>query len=263
MSKNIKVVAIIQARMSSSRLPGKVLIEIVGKPVLWHIVNRLREAKRVDKIVIASPKKDADKPIMKFAQEHNIDHYEGSERDLLDRIYQAAKKFGADVIVLITADCPLIDPAVVDMTVKYYLDNSDRFDCVSTGTPLQTSRPYPDGLDTMVFSFNALEKMWKEVKDPFWREWFAANFCEHPGKYRHTTVPCKENLPYMRWTLDYEDDLEFITEVYKRLYREDRVFLMEDVLELLGQNPELMDINKGHIPEEPFIKALETRKGGE
>ena len=256
----INIVAVVQARMGSSRLPEKVLKEIMGKPALWHLVNRLKHAHLVNKIIVATSDKDADKPILKFTRENNIDSYAGSELDLLDRIYQAAKKLAADAVVLITADCPLIDPAVVDTVIKYYLDNRGKFDLVSTGTPLQTSKPYPDGLDTAVFSFKALQEMWQEVKDPFWREWFAANFYEHPEKYRYAIMPCKDDLSNMRWTLDYEDDFEFITEVYKRLYQEDKIFLMEDVLHLLSQNPELMEINKGHKPEEPFIKALETKK---
>ena len=257
----MNVVAIVQARMSSTRLPGKVLKEVVGKPVLWHIINRLQKAKLVDKVVIAAPKTNADKPIIKFAQENDIDYYAGSEFDLLDRIYQAAKKFKADAIVWITADCPLIDPGIVDRVVEFYLVNNDKFDVFSTGKPLQKKRPIPDGLDTVVFSFQVLERMWHEVKDPFWREWFVANFSQHPEKYRYGTLPVKEDLSHLRWTLDHEDDLNFITEVYKRLYREDRVFLMEDVIRLLCQNPELIGINKEHTPEEAYIQALETRRG--
>ena len=256
----MNVVAIVQARMSSTRLPGKVLKEVVGKPVLWHIINRLQKAKLVDKVVIAAPKTNADKPIIKFAQENDIDYYAGSEFDLLDRIYQAAKKFKADAIVWITADCPLIDPAVVDMVVRHFLDNLNKFDIFSTGKPLQ-KRAIPDGLDTMVFSFKTLEKMWQEVKDPFWREWFAASFSAYPEKYRYGTLPVKEDLSHLRWTLDYEDDLRFITEIYKRLYREDKIFLMEDVLRLLRQNPELMKINQGHQAEAAYMKVLEAKKG--
>ena len=104
--------------------------------------------------------------------------------------------------------------------------------------------------------------MGDEVEDPFWRGWFAASFFEHPEKYRCGTLPVEEDLSYLRWTLDYEDDLRFIRQIYKRLYREDKVFLMEDVLHLLSQNPQLMEINKGHIANEAYIKALKTRKGG-
>ncbi len=257
----MNIVAIVQARMGSTRLPGKVLKDLVGKPVLWHIVNRLRDARLVDNVVIAAPENDANKPIIRFARENNIPYYAGSELDLLDRIYQAAKKFNADVIVWITADCPLIDPGVVDTVVKCFLDNKDKYDVVSAFAPLQERRPYPDGLDTAVFSFEVLEQMWREVKDPFWRGCFVANLSEHPEKYRYGTLPVKEDLSHLRWTLDYEDDLKFITEVYKRLYREDKVFLMEDVLELLHQHPELMEINKGHTSGEAYIKALEVKKG--
>lgn len=256
----MNVVAIVQARMSSARLPGKVLKEVLGKPVLWHIVNRLQKAKLVNKVVIATPNTNTDKPIIKFAQENDIDYYAGSELDLLDRIYQAAKKFKADAIVLITADCPLIDPEIIDQVVKFYLANNDKFDVFSTGKPLQKRRPLPWGLDTVVFSFQVLERMWHEVKDLFWREWFVANFSRHPEKYRHGTLPVKEDLSHLRWTLDHEDDLNFITEVYTRLYREDRVFLMEDVIRLLHQNPELTEINKEHTANEAYIQALETGK---
>ena len=126
--------------MMSTRLPGKVLKEVVGKPVLWHIVHRLQAAKLVNRVVIAAPDNEADKPIIKFAQENSIDCFAGSENDLLDRIYQAAKKYRADVVVWITADCPLIDPEVVDRVIQCYLDNQDRYDIVSAFGPLQEKR---------------------------------------------------------------------------------------------------------------------------
>jgi spore coat polysaccharide biosynthesis protein SpsF len=254
----MKIVAIIQARMGSTRLPGKVLKDILGKPMLWHLINRLEHARLVDKIIIATSDNKGDRPIISFAEENEIPCYAGSDVDLLDRLYQAAKKFGADAVVRITGDCPLVDPAVVDKVTKAYLDNEDSFDYVSNVHP----PTYPDGLDTEIFSFQALKRAWEEVKEPFRREWITTNFFEHPKKYRLGNVEYDEDLSYMRWTVDYEDDFDFVTQIYERLYEEDRVFLMEDVLNLLRQNPKLMDINKGHIANEAYIEALETRKGG-
>lgn len=258
--KSMNIVAVVQARMQSTRLPGKVLKEVVGRPVLWHIVQRLRAAKLVDRVVIAAPDGQADEPIHVFAEENGIDFYAGSEHDLLDRIYQAAKKYAADMVVWITADCPLVDPTVVDAVIQHYLDNQGRYDVVSAFGPLQEKRPYPDGLDAMVFPFRLLEGMWREVKDPFWREWFAPNFSRQPEKYRYGTMPVYRDLSHLRWTLDREDDLEFISQVYQRLYRKDRIFLMEDVLKLLEEQPELTEINKNQIPEAAYKQALETRK---
>lgn len=252
----MKVVAVVQARMGSSRFPGKVLKEILGKPMLWHLINRLKHARLVNKIIIATSDNDGDKPIIEFAKDNGVDYYAGSELDLVDRLYQAAKRFGADAIVRITGDCPLVDPALVDNVIKTYLDNEDRFDYVSNVTP----RTYPDGLDTEIFSFRALKRAWEEVEDPFRREWITTNFFEHPEKYRLGNVEHSEDLSHMRWTVDYQDDFDFVTEIYKRLYQEDKIFLMEDILNLLNKCPELVEINKSHSGEDGYMEALK-RKG--
>ncbi len=236
----MKVVAIIQARMGSSRLPGKVLEAILEKPTLWHLINRLQTAQLVDKIVIATSINQQDKPIVKFAEENGIDCYAGSELDLVDRLYQTAREYGAEAMVRITGDCPLVDPLVVDRVTKYYLDGQGSLDYVSNVSP----RTYPDGLDTEVFSLSALERVWQEVKDPREREMIPENFLEHPKKYRLGNVAYDRDLSAMRWTVDYPDDLKFITEIYRRLYREDKIFVMADILELLTKNPELPEINR-------------------
>ena len=251
----MNVVAIIQARMDSTRLPGKALKDILGKPMLWHIFNRLRHAKLVNQIVIATSNRRSDNPIVKFAEENEIPYYAGSEIDVVDRLYRAAKKFGADAVVRITVDCPLVDPAVVDKVTKAYLDNEDSFDYVSNTHP----PTYPDGLDTEIFSFQALKRAWEEVKEPFGREWITTNFFEHPEKYRLGNVEYDEDLSYMRWTVDYQDDLDFIIEVYRRLYQRDKIFLMKDILDLLKKNPGLMEINKHHERDEGYLEALKER----
>ena len=251
----MKIVAIIQARMSSTRLPGKVLKDICGKPMLWHIHNRLRHAKLVDQVVIATSNRKSDVPIVRFAEENEIPCYAGSELDLLDRWNKAIKKFKADAVVRVTGDCPLADPTIVDKVVKYYLEKGP-FDFVSNSRPKAT---YPDGLDVEIYAAKALEKAWKEIRDPFLREWGSANFFEHPEKYSLANLENNEDLSHMRWTVDYQDDLDFVREIYRRLYRQDSIFLMEDILNLLNKYPELMKINKSHVGQDSYKEALGRR----
>jgi spore coat polysaccharide biosynthesis protein SpsF len=255
----LNVVAVVQARMGSSRLPGKVLEDILGKPILWHIVRRLRASAMVTRVVIAAPDSVENKPIIKFAKDNEIDCYAGSENDLLDRTYQAAKPFNPDVVVWITADCPLIDPGVVDRVLQYYLDNRGQYDVIFTAGPLQEKGPVPDGLDTCAFNFQVFEQAWRDVRDPFWREWFAAGFSRDTGKYRFGTLPVDRVLSNYRWTVDYPDDLEFIRTIYQRLHREDSVFLMDDVLKLLEESPELVKINQDYIWQQGYVEALKNK----
>lgn len=247
----VKVLAIVQARMGSSRLPGKVLKEILGRPVLWHLINRLKQAKLINQIIIATSDNDRDEPIVRFAKENGIACYAGSESDLVDRLYQAATKYLADAIVRITADCPLVDPVLVDRIIKLYLDSKGSLDYVSNINP----RTYPDGLDVEIFSFQALKKVWEEVKDPFRREWITTNFFEHPEEYHLGNLEHGEDLSRLRWTLDYQEDLDYIVEIYKRLYLDDRVFQMKDILALLREHPELNEINKSYAGEDGYIEA--------
>jgi len=231
-----KVVAIVQARMGSSRLPNKVLMDIIGKPLLWHIVNRLRYARLIDDIIIAAANSERDNAIVDFAKENKIACYTGSENDLVDRIYKASKYSDADVIVRITADCPLVDPVLVDKVIGVFLDGEGKFDFVSNTNP----RTYPDGLDVEVFSFKALERVWKEVTDLHMREMIVLNFLEHTEKYRLGKVVYKEDLSQLRWTVDYQEDFDFVKEIYKRLYQVGKPFLMGDILELLRRNHKLV-----------------------
>ncbi len=146
------IVAVVQARMSSTRLPGKVLAEVAGHPMLWHVVHRLRRARLVNRIVVATSENPADDAIQQFCKQESIDCFRGSESDVLDRYYQAAQAFSADVVVRITADCPLIDSNIVDRVIQHFLD--DDLDYVSNALRYT----YPDGLDVEVFSFAALEQ---------------------------------------------------------------------------------------------------------
>jgi len=251
----MKVIAAIQARMASTRLPGKVMKEILGRPVIWHIFSRLKQAKLVNQIIIATSNNPDDKVIAGFAKANAIDCYTGSENDIVDRLYQPMKQFKADAIVRITADCPLADPGIVDKVTGLFLDAKGGYDYVSNINP----PTFPDGLDTEIFSFTALERVWHETKTPFEREWIAANFFEHPEKFRLGNVTNDSDLSHMRWTVDYQDDFDFVMEIYKRLYRPDKTFLMEDVLDLLKKYPELSKINQSHARNEGYTEALKNQ----
>ncbi len=236
----MKVSAIIQARMSSTRLPDKVLANIEGKPMLWHVINRLKRTELINEVIVATTTNRKDEPIIELAKETGVESFSGSEEDVLDRYYQAAKKYKVDVIVRITADCPLIDSQIADKVIKYYLNNKNKFDYVSN----ILVRTYPRGLDTEVFSFNALEKSWYKTKKLYEREHVTPYICEHPETFRLANVENSKDLSYMRWTVDEEKDLEFVREVHKRLYKKGVVFLMQDVLNLLEKESELSKINR-------------------
>jgi len=244
----VRVIAIVQARMNSTRLINKVMRDIVGKPMLWHIVNRLQHAKTVEEIVISAASGRVNKPIIDFAEENHIPYYAGSELDLIDRWYQTAIKFKADAIVRVTGDCPLVDPILTDALIDYYIKNQP-LDFVSNSRPKAS---YPHGLDVESYSFSALKRAWNEVEGDFLREWGSVNFFEHPETYRIANLSHSKDLSNLRWVVDYEDDLEFVREIYRNLYKEGEAFLMEDILKLLERNPQIAQINKKHVGDDTY-----------
>lgn len=256
-----RVVALVQARMGSTRLPGKVMKNVMGKPVLWHVIDRLRKTKLLDEIVVVTTTKRRDRTITALAKEIGVRSFTGSEQDVLDRYYQAAKLYGAEVVVRITADCPLIDPELTDEVIKYFLTNN--YDYVSSARALTIraglySKPaYPDGLDVEVFSFSALKKAWEEAKLLSDREHVTTYIWRNDDLFRTYTVECEEDLSNMRWTLDTKEDLRFIREIYKRLYKKNSFFGMKEILSLLKANPELFKINYYAARNEGYLKSLE------
>jgi spore coat polysaccharide biosynthesis protein SpsF (cytidylyltransferase family) len=256
-----KVVAIIQARMSSSRLPGKVLKKIVGEPVLWHVINRLKEAKLVDAILVATTSNALDKPLINLMHSIGIQSYAGSEQDVLDRYYQASKISRADVVVRITSDCPLLDPKVVDTVISYFLNND--FDYASNtcgGFNSGCKETYPDGLDTEVFSFAALENAWKNAVLQSEREHVTAFIWKNPAIFKIGHVVYPKDLSKMRWTVDYEQDFLFVSEIYNRLSKKGLTFGMDDILSLLETHPELTNINSNIMRNEGYLKSLKEDK---
>ena len=238
-----RIVAIIQARFGSTRLPGKVLRDILGKPMLGRVIERLKISQLIDEIVVATTK-ERNKAILRIAHGYGVKGFVGSEDDVLDRYYQAAKRYKANVIVRITGDCPLIDTEVVDKVVECYIRTKDiDFACNIM------RRSYPRGLDTEVFSFNVLKRVWQEAKESYQREHVTPYIYEHSKMFHLANIENNEDLSYMRWTVDEERDMEFVREIYGRLYRKEAIFLMKDVLNILAKEPQLVQINEGVIQE--------------
>lgn len=259
-TRNIMIIAIIQARMSSQRLRNKVVADIVGQPMIWHVVNRVKSAKKINKVVLATSDQPADQKVIAVARQIGVDSYAGSESDVLDRYYQAAKKYNADIIVRVTGDCPLVDPNIIDQTVEYFLNND--FDYVSTAhTNESMNSAYPDGLDTEVFNFSSLAKAWQEAKLKSEREHVTPYIWKNPKIFKISNWQgddCDQDYSKMRWTVDEECDLKFVREVYKNLYSNKNVFSMKDILNLLKKNPELTEINSDIQRDEGYIKSLKS-----
>ncbi|MBU1158552.1 MAG: glycosyltransferase family protein [Candidatus Thermoplasmatota archaeon] len=248
-----RVVMIIQARMGSSRLPGKVMKLISGKPMLWHVVNRAKGCAEVGTVVVATTTNEEDRAVKDLAEKNGVGTFCGSEDDVLDRYYQAAKAYRADVIVRITADCPLIDPQLIDRMVRHYIDNSDKYDYVGMARPSR----YPNGLDTEVFSFAALERAWREARLKSEREHVTPYIWKNEHLFRIGAVGMDRDCSSYRWSVDEERDLELVREIHKHLYEEGRFFTTEEVLELLSRMPELADINRGIPRDAGYQKSLE------
>lgn len=244
----MKITAVIQARVGSSRLPAKVLMDIQGKPMLWHIVKRVSSAKLIDEVVIATSKNNNNDRIVKFAKEHHFKIFRGSENNCLDRYYKAAKEFKADVVVRITADCALICPEVIDNVVSEYLRNS--YDYV-TNTIYYT---YPEGCDVEVFSFEALKKAWRECRDSVAREHVTPYF-KDSGRFRIKNLENKIHInpEEYKWSVDRIEDMEFVRRVYKCLYH-GNVFSYKEIMDLLEKYPELKQINSKAIINEGFYR---------
>jgi spore coat polysaccharide biosynthesis protein SpsF len=226
--------------MGSVRLPGKVLMDIAGRPILWHIINRLNRCRLINQIVVATSINVKDDAIEQFCKENNVHFYRGKEKDVLDRYYQTAIAYEADVVIRITADCPLIDPTIVDKVIHAYLSNKKTFD----GASNTINRTYPRGLDTEVISFFALQGTWKKATKDYEREHVTIFMYEHADSFRLYSVENNADLSHLRWTVDENEDLDFAREVFKRLYNGANIFLMEDILRVLEKEPRLAGINR-------------------
>ena len=252
-----KVVAIIQGRMSSSRLPGKILADIAGQPMLQRVFIRTSRAATVNETIFATTTDSSDDPVEEYCDFSGIPFTRGSLYDVLDRYYQAAKGAKADVVVRITADCPVIDPMLIDDVVNTMIDG--KYDFVCNRLPPPWHRTYPIGLDVEACTFKVLAKAWKEAKEPQHREHAMPYFYEgveltrqsrtletgiSPRGFKVALLHHTTDFGDYRWTVDTPEDLEFMRQVYSRFDGRDD-FSWKDVLDLVHNEPKLMEINAG------------------
>ena len=258
-----RIVAIIQARMSSSRLPGKVLLDISGQSMLARVVERTRLAHTLDEVVVATTSDPSDDPVADLCAQRGYPNYRGSLHDVLDRYYQSAKAFAAQVIVRITADCPLIDPSVIDQTVRVFLGEAENpesysvisspetrsnldkdfpWDFAANRLPPPWGRTYPIGLDTEVCTFQALTRAWKEADQPYQREHVMPFLYEHDA-FRVILLNTEPDYGALRWTVDTSEDLELVRQIYAH-FEPRWDFSWQEVIELFKRQPSLARINQ-------------------
>lgn len=244
-----KIGCIIQTRMGSTRLPGKVMLNIDGKnPIIYYVIKQISESRLCDQIVIATTTLSEDEKIIKFAKNMSIACFRGSVEDVLDRYYQCAKIFSFSTIIRITSDNPLIDPKLVDDAILFYKSNS--YDYVTNCKP----RTFPQGTEVEIFSFNALEKIWKNARKLSEREHVTPYFYNNPKQFKIFNIRNDEDLSHLRWTVDKMEDLEFIKNIVSKIKKSP--ILMSDILKLLKMEPELININKNYVMDEGYLKSL-------
>ncbi len=265
--KKSRTIAIIQARMGATRLPGKVLLDIGGQPMLVRVVERVRRAGRLDGVVVATTIQSQDDPVADLCQKRGYACSRGSLQDVLDRYYQSARSAGATEVVRITADCPAMDPQLIDLTVNEFRRAGADF--AANRLPPPWSRTYPIGLDVEVCTFAALERAWREADQPFQREHVMPYLYEgipagalrstrnavavSPRGFRVLLVNHDPDYGVLRWTVDTTPDLELLRRVYARFDNQD-TFSWTDVLALFEREPELTGINAS-IPQKSGLEA--------
>lgn len=232
--------AIVFARMTSSRLPAKEMLEIQSKPILQHVIERIRRSKQLEMIVLATTMNPADDVLEELGKRLGVNVFRGSEHDVLDRCYRAAIKFSLDPVVRITADDPCKDPEIIDQAVNAFIDSKGCYELVCN-----TQKPtFPEGLDVEVISFSALERTWKEASDPLEREHVTMHMLNNPGKFRTLNIENSNDLSDIRLTIDTMEDFRLIKSVYDALYPANSDFSWKDVVRYLELHPELLEVNK-------------------
>ena len=239
----MKVAASIEARMGSSRLPGKSIKKILDKPMLELMIERVKDCKQVDDIIVATSSDKKDNVIAELASRLNVNHFRGSEDDVLDRVLNAAKMIKADVIVELWGDCPLIDPEILDDLVTFYKKNT--FDCIGTSLP-NFPKEFPLGISALIFSTRILDDISKITKKPEDRENVSNYIYENPDKYTIASLPCPSelNFPDLRLVVDEESDFQLIKSIFEKLYPQNPHFRTGDIIQFLNDNPSLKKLNQ-------------------
>ncbi|MCZ8514883.1 glycosyltransferase family protein [Paenibacillus filicis] len=239
----MKSVVIIQARMGSTRLPGKVLKTLIDKTVLAHVIERTQAFQNVQEIVVATTRGSQDDPIVEEAKRLGVMVSRGSESDVLSRYYEAALQLQADHVIRITSDCPLIEPEVSSLVIREYLEDG-KYDYISN----TLERTYPRGLDTEVFSFASIETAHRETSSTHDREHVTPYIYNNPERFRCRSIVSREDIPEYRWTLDTPEDWELIRRIYEALYQPGRLFSWKEAAAVMQANPSWLSINS-HIEQ--------------
>lgn len=240
---------IIQARLGSSRLPGKVLREIKGKSVLLHCLEQISYSTLIDDIIVATTTNPNDNLLVEKVKSYGYEVFRGNEEDLLDRYYQAARAFNTKIIVRVTSDCPLVDPEVIDKTIKAF-QNSNCDYCCNAIPPT-----YPDGYDTEVFTFETLEKAWREASLISEREHVSPYIWKNKDKFKFVNLENDVDLSHIRITVDQKEDFMLIEKIINKINKSP--ILLRDIMKLLEEEPELLEINKMHSRNEGYAKSVE------
>ncbi|MGB3492764.1 MAG: glycosyltransferase family protein [Elainellaceae cyanobacterium] len=244
----MRFIIIVQARMTSTRLPGKVLKKVLGKPLLEFQLKRLQRVKNADKVVVATTVNDTDQPILSLCDQLGFAYFQGSENDVLSRYYQAASAHEADAVVRVTSDCPLIDPVVIDRAIQLYLSSFDTgnhpYDYVSN----VLERTYPRGMDTEVIPFQTLETIFREATSPSDREHVTPLIHRQYRRFRMGHEHYSSDQSQFRWTVDTLEDFELIKRILENLYPRLEKFTLEDCLELMRHYPDWSQLN-AHIEQ--------------
>jgi spore coat polysaccharide biosynthesis protein SpsF len=241
-----KIVAVIQARMGSKRLPKKALKRIAGRTLIEWIKYRLSFCQEVDQIVLSTADNKVNDPLAKLAESIGLEYFRGSEMDLVQRIHGTAEKFSADTIIRITGDCPLVDPELVDKMVRIYRQKFPDIDYVANILP----PTFPDGMDIEIISRKTLNKLDREVRDSLYREWITTTIMENPQNFKIYNFTNKDNLSYLRLTVDYPEDFELAKIIFTKLHKEGKIFTLKDILDLFKKEPELVKINEKWVDKE-------------
>lgn len=249
-----KVVAIVQARMSSSRLPNKVLKPLAEKPVLTHVFSQLSFSKKINETILATSTDKSDDLLKKWAIDNDKNIFRGDLDNVLKRFYDTAIYSKADIIVRITADCPLIDPSIVDTVINKFFEGD--YDYYTNANP----PTFPDGLDTEVFTFNALEVAYENAKLKSEIEHVTPFIRNHTDLFKIGNYTSNENLGHYRWTLDNPEDFEFLKIIFNNLYKEKSFIGYESVLDFIKANKSILEINSKINRNEGFVKSLKEDK---
>ena len=236
----MKILAIVTARMTSNRLPGKVLLKVKKKPFLQFLIERLKIVKKIDQIVIATTINKTDDVLEKFAKKMKVKCFRGSEEDVMGRVVFAAKRFGADIIVDVTGDCPIIDCDLVDQAIQVYLHNNNA-DYVNNNN----IRSYPDGMDVQVFSYKALKKSYKMTSCSLEREHVTLHIRKNPKIFNTINIIAPQSLywPELGLTLDQQEDYVFLKKIIEFFYEKNSFFTCSDIINFLKSNKKLLKIN--------------------